>query len=109
LGSYLDGLSYGKYRKWAQENKFESRLPGDIKKRKAGEEQVTRTLDRDLREKKPSERVVEYTDKLFRRVAVEWLVAADQASQRVPGIMGSLIISSFSQYKPRTSQISGND
>jgi hypothetical protein len=33
-------------------------------------------------------------------VAVEWLVAADQASQHVPGIMGSLIISSFSQYKP---------
>jgi hypothetical protein len=38
----------------------------------------TRTLDRDLREKKPSERVIPYSDKLFRQVAVEWLVATDQ-------------------------------
>jgi len=87
-----------------QENTFESRLPGDIKKQKAAEEQVTRTLDRDLREKKPSEHVVKYTDKLFCQAAIEWLVATDQASQHVPplllGIMGSFTISSYSQYKP---------
>ncbi|KAG6881584.1 hypothetical protein C0993_000859, partial [Termitomyces sp. T159_Od127] len=67
----------GKYRKWAQENKLDSKLPGDIKKRKADAERVTRTLDRDLREKK-LKHVVEYTHKEFRRAAIKWLVATDQ-------------------------------
>jgi hypothetical protein len=43
-----------------------SKLPGDIKKRKEAAEEVTRTLDRDLREKKIPERVAPYSDKLFR-------------------------------------------
>jgi hypothetical protein len=43
-------------------------------------EKETRTLDRDLREKKTNERVMKYTDKLFRKVAIEWLVATDQVS-----------------------------
>jgi hypothetical protein len=59
---------------------YESKLPGDIKKRKAAAELVTRTLDRDLREKKVIERVVPYSDKTFRRAAIEWLVASDQVS-----------------------------
>ncbi|KAF8816167.1 hypothetical protein BYT27DRAFT_7221685 [Phlegmacium glaucopus] len=71
----------GKYRKWAQEAKYESRLPGDIKKRKAAAERVTRTLDRDLREKKLNERVVPYTHKAFHQAAIEWLVATDQPIQ----------------------------
>jgi len=54
-----------------------SKLPGDVKKQKAAAEE-TRTLDRDLREKKPSERVIPYLDKLFRRAAVEWVAATDQ-------------------------------
>jgi hypothetical protein len=73
-------ISQGRYRKWAQDAKYESKLPGDIKKRKAAAELVTRTLDRDLREKKLAERVVPYTDKLFRQAAIEWLVATDQVS-----------------------------
>ncbi|KAI0277661.1 hypothetical protein BC826DRAFT_927679 [Russula brevipes] len=40
-----------------------------------------RTLDSDLVEKKLSERVVHYSHKLFRQVAVEWLVATDQPIQ----------------------------
>jgi hypothetical protein len=39
---------------------------------------VTRTLDRDLREKKLAERAVPYTDKAFHQAAIEWLVATDQ-------------------------------
>lgn len=57
-----------------------SKLPGDIKKRKAGAEQVARTLDQDLREKKLQDRVLPYTDKLFRQASIEWLVATDQVS-----------------------------
>jgi hypothetical protein len=68
----------GKYRKWAKSIRFESRLPGDVKKRKAAAELVTRTLDRDLKEKTITERVVPYSDKAFRRAAIEWLVATDQ-------------------------------
>lgn len=68
----------GKYRNWAKGANFLSKLPGDIKKRKAAAEEVTRTLDHDLREKKLSERVIPYSDKLFRRAAIEWLVATDQ-------------------------------
>jgi uncharacterized protein with PIN domain len=68
----------GKYRKWAQNNKFESKLPGDIQKRKAAAEVVMRTLDCDLREKKVMERVILYSDKSFHQAAIEWLVATDQ-------------------------------
>lgn len=39
---------------------------------------MTRTLDRDLREKTVTERVVKYTDRSFRQAAIEWLVATDQ-------------------------------
>ena len=60
------------------EAKFESKLPGDIKKRKEATEKAERTLDRDLKEKKLTERVLPYTDKLFRQAAIEWLVATDQ-------------------------------
>jgi hypothetical protein len=57
-----------------------SKLPGDIKKRKQEAEEVNRTLDHDFTEKKVSERVIRYSDKLFRQAAVEWLVATDQVS-----------------------------
>ena len=59
---------------------FESKLPGDVQKHKAAAERVIQTLDLDLREKKPSERIVKYSDKAFHQAAIEWLVATDQAS-----------------------------
>lgn len=57
-----------------------SKLSGDIKKQKTAEEEVTRTLDGDLREKNPSEQVVPYSDKLLCQIAVKWLAAMDQVS-----------------------------
>ena len=57
---------------------FKSKLPGDVKKRKAAAELVTRTLDRDLKEKKTAERVVPYTDRAFHQAAIEWVIATDQ-------------------------------
>ena len=70
----------GKYRNWAKTANFVSKLPGDVKKWKAAAEEATHTLDRDLVERKLSERVVSYLNKLFRQAAVEWLVATDQVS-----------------------------
>lgn len=81
LRRHLEAYHSGAYRKWAQENKFESKLPRDVKKRKAAEGQVTRTLDHDLREKKLSKRVVKYTEEPFCRAAIEWLIATDQPMQ----------------------------
>ena len=49
-----------------------------MKKRKAAAETVTRTLDRDLRERKLANRVLLYSNKLFQQAAIEWLVATDQ-------------------------------
>jgi hypothetical protein len=71
-------LFQGRYRNWAKRNKYESKLPGDVKKRKAAAEVATRTLDRDLTEKKVAERVVPYSDRAFRQAMIEWLVATDQ-------------------------------
>ena len=65
----------GQYHKWANTAGFISKLPGDVKRRKAAAEVQTRTLDRDLREKKAA---VRYTEKAFRKASIEWLVATDQ-------------------------------
>ncbi|KAI0282243.1 hypothetical protein BC826DRAFT_922011, partial [Russula brevipes] len=80
LRRHLEASHAGKYRNWAKGAKFISKLPGDIKKRKVAEEAM-HTLDRDLREKEISERIVPYSDRAFRRVAIEWLVATDQPIQ----------------------------
>ncbi|KAF8240759.1 hypothetical protein L208DRAFT_1073951, partial [Tricholoma matsutake] len=81
LCHHMEAHHSGKYRKWAQDANYESRLPGDIKKRKAVAEHATQTLDCDLREKKFKERVVPYTNKIFCQAAIEWLVATDQLIQ----------------------------
>ncbi|KAH9987266.1 hypothetical protein BJV77DRAFT_950382 [Russula vinacea] len=78
LRRHLEAQHSAKYRTWAKAANFESKLPGDIKKRKEAREQVTRTLDRDLKEKKLSERVIPYSYKGFIQAAIEWLVATDQ-------------------------------
>jgi hypothetical protein len=49
-----------------------------VKNRKAAAEEVTRTLDQDLKEKKVLERVVRFSNKVFRQAAIEWLAATDQ-------------------------------
>ncbi|KAG6894635.1 hypothetical protein C0992_005301, partial [Termitomyces sp. T32_za158] len=70
-----------KYRKWVKENKFELKLPNDVKKQKADEEHAVRTLDNDLQEKKLQEHAVRYTHKVFCQAAMEWLVATNQPIQ----------------------------
>jgi hypothetical protein len=82
-------FSQGKYRKWAEENNFKSRLPGDIRRCKAAAaELVVRTLDCNLVEKKITERIVKYTDQSFCQAAIEWLIATDQ-------VRSTILISSY--------------
>jgi hypothetical protein len=84
---------------------YESKLPGDIKKRKAAAKLVTRTLDRDLREKKLTERVVPYSDKTFHQAAIEWLVASDQVCSFLRVLLSfNMIASICSQYWPSNIQ-----
>ncbi|KAH9977261.1 hypothetical protein BGW80DRAFT_1288254 [Lactifluus volemus] len=81
LRRHLDAMHAGKYRKWAEGEDFTSKLPSDIKRRKAGELEAIRTLDPDLRERVPSTRVAPYSDEAFRRLAIEWLIDTDQPLQ----------------------------
>ncbi|KAG2033657.1 hypothetical protein BDR03DRAFT_871638 [Suillus americanus] len=71
----------GKYRQWAKKHSFESMLPGDIKSRKEKAEQAQQTINSHLTERKLAERVIPYSDKLFKRAAIKWLVATDQPIQ----------------------------
>ena len=57
-----------------------SKLPGDVKRRKEAAEEVIRTLDPDLREREKKIERIPYSHRIFRRAAVEWLVATDQVS-----------------------------
>ncbi|KAF8236117.1 hypothetical protein L208DRAFT_1073764, partial [Tricholoma matsutake] len=69
LQHHLEACHSGKYCNWAKTANIVLKLPGDIKKWKAAAEKATCTLDHDLIEKKLSEQVVPYLDKLFCRVA----------------------------------------
>jgi hypothetical protein len=55
-------------------------LPGDIAAEKKKAAQAQQTIDVHMTERKLSERVIAYSDKVFRKAAVEWLVATDQVS-----------------------------
>lgn len=53
-------------------------LPGDVKARKKTAERNQQAIDAHLTERKLAERVILYSDKLFKKAAIEWLVATDQ-------------------------------
>lgn len=61
---------------------FESALPINKKLRKEALAQIAKeqqTLDGHLKDMSKQERVVKYSALVFRRAAVEWLIATDQA------------------------------
>jgi hypothetical protein len=55
-------------------------LPGDISVGKENK-QTQHTIDSHLTEHKPTDCVLPYSDKIFRKAAIEWLIVMDQASQ----------------------------
>ncbi|KAG2338578.1 hypothetical protein BDR05DRAFT_849379, partial [Suillus weaverae] len=69
------------YREWAKDNAFTSKLPGNVKAEKEKAAQAQQNISVHMTERKLSERVVPYSDKLFKKAAVEWLVATDRPIQ----------------------------
>ena len=57
-------------------------LPGDVKARKVKAERAQWTINLHLTKHKLAECVLPYLDKLFKKAAIEWLVATDQVSLR---------------------------
>lgn len=53
-----------------------------------------RTLDQDLKEIEVPERIVPYSDRVFRQVAVEWLAATDQVSNSIKSRLSFSLVSS---------------
>ncbi|KIM71365.1 hypothetical protein PILCRDRAFT_28906, partial [Piloderma croceum F 1598] len=81
LRRHAEAHFLGKYRKWAIANSFESMLPGDVKACKEKAERTQQTINSHLTERKLSERVLPYTDKQFKKAAIEWLISTNQPIQ----------------------------
>jgi hypothetical protein len=54
-------------------------LAGDIAARKKENEQTQHTIDAHLTQRKLADRVLPYSDKAFKKAAIQWLIATDQA------------------------------
>ncbi|KAG1830487.1 hypothetical protein DFJ58DRAFT_671601 [Suillus subalutaceus] len=75
LRRHQQAVHRAKYLKWAEKKKFKSMLPKDTKRRR--EELATdnqTNIDGHLKQDK----VVQYSDVLFREAALEWLIETDQ-------------------------------
>jgi hypothetical protein len=53
-------------------------LAGDIATRKKENDQAQHTIDAHLTECKLADRVLPYSDKTFKKAAIQWLVSTDQ-------------------------------
>ncbi|KAL1711938.1 hypothetical protein EV715DRAFT_174976, partial [Schizophyllum commune] len=78
LRRHLQGQHKVPYMKFCKENEFESKLPRDVKQRKAesmSKEKQT-SLDKSLVAAAP---VIPYSDSLFKRAAAEFIVETNQS------------------------------
>lgn len=69
------------FREWSKANNFESKLPDDIKLRKEAFAKVTerqKTLNSHLKDMSKEERVIKYSELVFERASVDWLIGTDQ-------------------------------
>ncbi|KAI9429899.1 hypothetical protein H4582DRAFT_1825324 [Lactarius indigo] len=75
-----------RYRKWCQDNNFESMLPEDTKRRReAAANKLLRSqqsaVTDHFRPEDPSTRRIPYSDSAFQTAAIEWLVQTNQPVQ----------------------------
>ena len=73
-------ISQGKYQTWVKKVRFNSMLPSNVKAWKEKAQHTQQTINSHLTECKLAKRVLPYSDKLFRKAAIEWLAATDQVS-----------------------------
>ncbi|TFY77500.1 hypothetical protein EWM64_g6510 [Hericium alpestre] len=74
---HLQSEHKGTYRAWVKTNSFTSMLPEDTQVRRSA--QASTTVQSSLDDHaKPIERPAPYSDEIFKRAAIEWLVASDQ-------------------------------
>jgi len=69
------------YRKWCQENNFESMLPEDAKARHAARVETTAkqtAVNDHFSTQKPEDKPKSYSDLLFEEAAIQWLIETDQ-------------------------------
>ncbi|KAI1792038.1 hypothetical protein LXA43DRAFT_888178, partial [Ganoderma leucocontextum] len=79
---HFESAHAGTYRTWAEKNNFASMLPKDSKARRDDQAANNQSrIDPHLKQRPAQERVVKYSDELFRTAAVEWLIATDQPIQ----------------------------
>jgi hypothetical protein len=89
-------LTKAAYNKWCKANDFVTKLPDAVKQAKEAAD-IDRdmlqqsSLDGHLRKIPQQERVIPYSDKLFREAAIEWLIATDQ-------VRNHLLISIYGRY-----------
>ncbi|KAF9566461.1 hypothetical protein CPC08DRAFT_628312, partial [Agrocybe pediades] len=74
------------YNEWCKENNFTTKLPkAKLRMKEAAKDKENcmkqARLDPHLREQPKKERVVPYTDKLFRDAAIQWLISQDMPIQ----------------------------
>ncbi|KAI0040533.1 hypothetical protein FA95DRAFT_1502712 [Auriscalpium vulgare] len=82
LRRHLGAMHKGAHDEWASKADWLSKLPADVKARKEHQKQATQSrLDPHLQEKPVTERVVPYSDKLFRNAAIQWLIETNQPIQ----------------------------
>jgi hypothetical protein len=65
-------------------------LPGNVKAEKDKAAQAQQSINAHMTERKLSECVVPYSDKLSKKAAVEWLIATDQVS-----LVTTIVLSSY--------------
>ncbi|KAJ7023587.1 hypothetical protein C8F04DRAFT_956605, partial [Mycena alexandri] len=82
LRRHLESFHYPKYHQWAKKHSFTSALSCDKKAAKkaaeADADKTQTTLDSSLREIPVKEKIIPYSDALFREAAIEWLVSTNQ-------------------------------
>jgi hypothetical protein len=69
------------YRKWCQENNFQSMLPDDAKARRTEQLETTTTqtaVNDHFSTQKPEDKPKSYSDVLFEEAAIQWLIETDQ-------------------------------
>ncbi|KAG0693231.1 hypothetical protein DFH29DRAFT_789256, partial [Suillus ampliporus] len=79
LRRHQESVHQGDYLKWVKNNNFMSMLPKDAKRRR--EEAATdqqSSINSHLKPRVPNERIIQYTDTLFREAATQWLIDTDQ-------------------------------